>query len=65
MKQFLGLLAFVWPTIILAGGHQPPAPLRGPGPPPGLAIDQYLYVLFGIALIMIVIYNKYSKRNIL
>jgi len=47
MKNFLSLLALTLPIVTLsAGGKNPPAPLRGPGPPPGLPIDEYLIILF-------------------
>ena len=64
MKNFLTFLTFLFPLVLLAGGQHPPRPVRGPGPPPGLPVDQYLIILVGIAVILIVIFKnkiKFSK----
>ena len=65
MKKYLIVLAlFMSHLAMIAGGHgqNPPVPIRGPGPPPGLPINQYLVVLFVIGLLLIV--YKQQKRVI-
>jgi len=64
MKKFLTFLTFLLPMVLLAGGQHPPRPGRWPGPPPGLPVDQYLIILFGIALLLFVIFKnklRFSK----
>ncbi len=60
MKKFFAttVLALI-PTLIFAGGH-PPAPGLPPGPP-GLPVDQYLYVLFAVAVLLILFFPKLAK----
>ncbi len=62
MKKFFAttILALI-PTIIFAGGGHPPTPVRGPGGPPGLPVDQYLYILFAVGIVMILMLSKLRK----
>ena len=61
MKKFFAttILALI-PVSIFAGGAHPPTP-RIPGPPPGLPVDQYLYVLFAVAVLLILFFPKLAK----
>ncbi len=61
MKYILGFFSIILPGILFAGGHTPPRPTRGPTPPPGLPIDQYIYVLLIIAVVLSLIYHKQKK----
>ena len=64
MKKFLAFLTLLFPLVLLAGGQHPPRPVRGATPPPGLPVDQYLIILFGIAVLLFVVFRnklKFSK----
>ncbi len=58
MKGFFATILSFLPVLIFAGGHRPPTPVRGPAPPPGLPIDQYLYILFAIGVGIFLILPK-------
>ena len=63
MKNFLTFLTLLFPLVLLAGGQHPPSP-KGGSVPPGLPVDQYLIILFGIAVILFVVFRnklKFSK----
>ncbi len=60
-KFFTTTMLFLIPVLIFAGGAHPPRPVRVPGPPPGLPIDQYIYVLFAIGILMIISLPKLKK----
>jgi len=61
MKKFLVTLLNFLPILIFAGGQRPPTPVRGPGPPPGLPIDQYLPALFVIGILLVLFFPKMIK----
>ena len=61
MKGFFAIILNFLPILIFAGGQRPPTPVKGPGPPPGLPIDQYLPVLFVIGLLLILLFPKVIK----
>ncbi len=61
MKGFFATLLILLPVLTYAGGNRPPVPVRGPAPPPGLPIDQYLFVLFGIGLLLVLLSPKMVK----
>ncbi len=64
MKKFFttSILVLI-PVLMSAGGGRPhpPAPVRGPGGPPGLPVDQYLFVLFAVAVLLILFLPKLAK----
>ena len=64
MKKFFAISVLVLTPVLMfaGGGHvHPPTPVRGPGGPPGLPVDQYLYVLFAIAILLILFFPKLAK----
>ena len=62
MKGFFATILYLLPVLIYAGGgHRPPTPVRGPTPPPGLPVDQYLPVLFAIGILLILLFPKIVK----
>ncbi len=61
MKGFFATILNFLPVLIFAGGHRPPTPVRGPAPPPGLPIDQYLLLLFIIGVLLISLSPKWVK----
>ncbi len=58
MKYSLVLISIILPGLMFAARQNPPRPTRGPTPPPGLPIDQYIYVLIIIAVLIGIIYKK-------
>ena len=62
-KLFATTILSLIPALIFAGGGRmhPPTPVRGPGVPPGLAIDQYLYILFAVGIVMILLITRLRK----
>jgi len=61
MKGFFATILNFLPVLIYAGGHRPPTPVRGPAPPPGLPIDQYVVLLFIIGVLLILLRPKLMK----
>ena len=61
MKGFFAAILNFLPVLIFAGGQRPPTPVKGPGPPPGMPIDQYLIILFVIGILLILFFPKLIK----
>ncbi len=64
MKKFFAttVLALI-PTLIFAGGGHPPTPVKGPGGPPGTPIDQYLYILLAVGVLLLLFFPKLVKSS--
>jgi len=63
MKKVLFVLAFLASNFaMIAGGHgqNPPTPIRGSGPPPGLPVDQYLVGLFVVGMLIVLFKQRKS-----
>ncbi len=58
MKFSLSILLALISSIALAGNNNPPTPHRGPAPPPGLPIDTHIFVLIGIAILLLIFLSK-------
>jgi hypothetical protein len=62
--KILKFIILAWPAIINAKTIHPPQPLRGPAPPPGLPIDQYLFLLFIFGIVLIFIHKfKFERKK--
>jgi len=63
MKYYSALLTSLLPGLLLAARQHPPSPRRGPGPPPGLPVDQYLIGLFILGLLLIIFFKHKLKTT--
>ncbi len=65
MKFSLSILLALISTIALAGNNIPPTPRRGPAPPPGLPVDNHIFILIGIAIFLLIFLSKkFDKHKI-
>jgi hypothetical protein len=64
MKKLLLLILTVLVSVASFAQNVPPPNLnRGPGPPPGLPVDQYLIGLFAVGIIIAFAFHKRLSRN--